>query len=286
MDAFVLDPFCPRQEALPWIVKKSNTALCLLSDDFVRLHLVPYFGGPLHFGHWLLVDDAEVKETDRMTVIWARSGCGTAKIPWSLPIYIDGACWRFAVKMKPLGVVCLDNLLEYDAAAAVLRRRSANGGWGAPSDLQPPVSMKGRRAASVVIIDVDTLNWSFRVGLDKWISHWVPFHFPIHSFSCLRLSVVLLRNGAECTFLVPALKKAWVFESARGRNTCHHRWQSIQSIGSWMLTQNSTSTCRLVEAIIGIHWSLVKQETRQLWLRQQSWSWAVCNTLHYRVTIQ
>lgn len=206
MDAFVLDPFCPRQEVLPWIVKKSNTALCLLSDDFVRLHLVPYFGGPLHFGHWLLVDDAEVKETDRMTVIWARSGCGTAKIPWSLPICIDGACWRFAVKMKPLGVVCLDNLLEYDAAAAVLRRRSANGGWGAPSDLQPPVSIKGRRTASVVIIDVDTLNWSFRVGLDKWISHWVPFHFPIHSFSCLRLSVVLLRNGAECTFLAPSKK--------------------------------------------------------------------------------
>ena len=209
MDAFhVLNPFCPRQELLPWIVQNSKTALCLLSDDFVRSHLVPCFGGPLRSGQWVLVDGAEISESDPMTVLWARSGCGTAKLPWSMPIWIDGACWRFAVKMKPLGVVCIDNLLEYDAAAAVLRRRSGNGGWGAPSDLTPPRSRKGRRVASVVTVDVDTLNWSFRVGLDEWISQWVPFHFSRQNFSSLRLSVVLLRNGAECTFLNCSQKRS------------------------------------------------------------------------------
>ena len=159
-------------------------------------------------GQWVLVDGAEISESDPMTVLWARSGCGTAKLPWSMPIWIDGACWRFAVKMKPLGVVCIDNLLEYDAAAAVLRRRSGNGGWGAPSDLTPPRSRKGRRVASVVTVDVDTLNWSFRVGLDEWISQWVPFHFSRQNFSSLRLSVVLLRNGAECTFLNCSQKRS------------------------------------------------------------------------------
>ena len=51
-------------------------------------------------------------------------------------------------------------------------------------------------------LDVDTLNWSFRIGLDGWLSNWVPFHFSSEAFDgALRLSVVLLRNGAECTFL-------------------------------------------------------------------------------------
>lgn len=198
----MLNPFCPRQELLHWIVQKSNTSLSLLSEDVVRAHLSPYFGSPLHCGEWEQLEEAELSE-DQKTVVWpVRSGCGTAKIPWSSPIWLDDSCWRFAVKMKPLGVLCVDHLLEYDAAAAVLRRRSANGGWGTPSDLQPPVSRKGRRASSVVMLDVDTATWSFRIGLEQWLSHWVPLHFPKERLgSCLRLSVVLLRNGAQCTFL-------------------------------------------------------------------------------------
>merc|ERR1711904_279196 len=99
-------------------------------------------------------------------------GCGTTRIPWSIPIHSDGATWRFSVQMSPLGLLAIDNVLEYDAASALLRRRSGNGGWDAPSEISPP--KKSRRANGLVFVDVDTLQWMFRIGLDTWKSQWLP----------------------------------------------------------------------------------------------------------------
>ena len=152
----VLSPFCPREDLLYWIIQKSDSAFSLLSEDFLRTHLAPYFGRPLKCGVWES-PDAEISN-DQKTVKAAPSGCGTAKISWSLPICLDGASWHFAVQMKPLGVLCVDHLLEYDAAAAVLRRRSANGGWGAPRDLQPPVSKKPGFAYFFFEISIKFMN--------------------------------------------------------------------------------------------------------------------------------
>ena len=61
--------------------------------------------------------------------------------------------------------------------------------------------MKARRTASRVLVDLDTLAWRFRIGLDDWLSDWVSCSFGREQFHSLKLSVVLLGHGAECSFL-------------------------------------------------------------------------------------
>ena len=190
----VLSPFCPRRQLLRYVVAKSRTLLSCLSEDFLEAHLLPFLAPELSSGAWL----SEAAEGHKVRLMVA--GCGTQKVTWSVPLLLDGAAWRFAVRMRPLGVLCIEQLVEYDAAAAMLRRRSSSGGWGAP-ELQPPVSRKARREASRVLVDLDTLSWRFRIGLDDWLSDWIPCSFAREQFHSLKLSVVLLGYGAECSFL-------------------------------------------------------------------------------------
>jgi len=195
------DPFCSRRAILLWVLGKSHEPLSLLPKELVKSRICPMLAPPLASGHWVLLDGAVHVSGNKKVVMSAQTGCGTTRVPWSVPICNDGSSWRFAARMSPLGLLGIDNLLEYDAASAHLRRRSANGGWGSPEGITPPINTRGRRASSLVIVDVDTQCWKFRIGLDKWLSAWAPLCVSQTEYSQLKLSVVLLRNRARAEFV-------------------------------------------------------------------------------------
>eukprot|EP00927_Polykrikos_kofoidii_P039301 TRINITY_DN33718_c0_g1_i2.p3 TRINITY_DN33718_c0_g1~~TRINITY_DN33718_c0_g1_i2.p3 ORF type:complete len:201 (+),score=38.21 TRINITY_DN33718_c0_g1_i2:153-755(+) len=167
----------------PWRSTSSRFCGGLLDSDLVDEKVTSFLAAPpLTTGRWL--EPAPSPPSSplgrvRPSILVvegphsAASNGGACKVVWSVPMVVDGGLWRFSVRMSPLGVLCLENVLEYDAATALVRRRSASGGWGVPDGISPPLR-NGRRRAGVVLIDVDTWRWLFRVGLDGWRSPWAP----------------------------------------------------------------------------------------------------------------